>query len=290
MSGRLAGRKAIVTGANRGFGLDIATRFLAEGADVALGARDDALLQQQASALRARFPDRTVFARPLDVANEANCLAFVAAATEQLGAIDVLVNNAGIYGPMGNIEDIDWQAWVDAIHANLMGSVLMVRAVLPGMKASRRGAILQISGGGATNPMPKISAYAASKAAVVRFAESLALEVAEYDIDVNSIAPGALNTRLLDEVLEAGPDKVGRDFYERSLQQRDKGGVPLDKGSDLAVFLASDAARGITGKLISAMWDRYEDWPSHLQELNKSDVYTLRRITGRDRGAAWGDR
>ena len=290
MSPRLAGRKAIITGANRGFGLAIAAHYLAEGADVALGARDLGLLEIEAAALRERFPGRIVLARQLDVASEASCLDFVAASTAALGGIDVLVNNAGVYGPMGAIEDVDWAAWVEAIQVNLIGSVLMARAVLPAMKAQRRGTIIQVSGGGATNPMPNITAYAASKAAIVRFADSLALEVAAFGIDVNSIAPGALNTRLLDEVLAAGPGKVGEDFYARSLRQRDEGGVALDKGSELAVFLASEAGRGITGKLISAVWDRYADWPAHLEQLAGSDLYTLRRITGRDRGAPWGDR
>ena len=120
-------------------------------------------------------------------------------------------------------------------------------------------------------------------------AESLSLELKDFGIDVNSIAPGALNTRMLDEVIAAGPERVGKAFYERSLQQQRSGGVPLAKGAELAVFLASDAARGITGRLISAVWDRYEDWPMHLDELNTSDAYTLRRITGRDRGVKWGD-
>jgi 3-oxoacyl-[acyl-carrier protein] reductase len=158
------------------------------------------------------------------------------------------------------------------------------------MKERRRGCIIQVSGGGATNPLPGLSAYAASKAAVVRFAETLALEVKDFGISVNSIAPGALNTRLLDEVLAAGPDKVGRQFYERSLAQKRDGGVPLSKGAELAVFLASDTARGITGRLISAVWDHWQEWPNHLDTLAESDLYTLRRIVGRDRGENWGDR
>ena len=289
MSPRLAGRRTVITGANRGLGLAMAERFLAEGADVALGARDVQLLSESADRLRALFPQRIIVAKELDVTSEASCTAFVASAAGRLGTIDVLINNAGVYGPMGSVEDADMVAWASAIQTNLMGSVLMVRAVLPAMKAARRGAIIQVSGGGATNPLPNMSAYAASKAAVVRFAETLAIEVEPYGVTVNSIAPGALNTRLLDEVLEAGPQKVGQDFYERSVQQRESGGVPLSKGSDLAVFLASDAARGVTGKLISAVWDRYEDWPAHLKELSGTDLYTLRRITGRDRGAPWGD-
>jgi NAD(P)-dependent dehydrogenase (short-subunit alcohol dehydrogenase family) len=290
MSGKLADRRAIVTGANRGLGLDIARHYLAEGADVALGARDATLLREEVRRLQSKYPARRIFFEALDVTSEVGCVEFVAKASEALGDIDVLVNNAGIYGPMGPIEQVDWRQWVDAVSVNLLGSVLMTRAVVPRMKARRSGTIIQVSGGGATNPMPNITSYAASKAAVVRFAESIALELSDFGIDVNSIAPGALNTRLLTEVLAAGPDKVGREFYDRSLKQRETGGVPLEKGAELAVFLASRASRGITGKLISAIWDRYEAWPEHLKELNGSDVYALRRVTGRDRDLTWGDK
>jgi NAD(P)-dependent dehydrogenase (short-subunit alcohol dehydrogenase family) len=146
------------------------------------------------------------------------------------------------------------------------------------------------AGGGATNPLPGISAYAASKAAIVRFAETLAEETREYRIDVNAIAPGALNTRMLDEALAAGPDKVGRGFYERALKQKERGGAPLDKGAQLAVFLGSAASDGITGKLISAVWDPWETLPEHLDDLQHTDIYTLRRIVPQDRGIGWGDR
>lgn len=289
-TGVLAGRRAIITGANRGLGLAIAREFAAAGADLALGARADGLLEEEGKGLVAAFPERRIRWRRLDVASESDTLGFAEWAVDTLGGIDVLVNNAGVYGPMGDIADVDWAQWVDAIQINLMGSVLMARAVIGHMKQRGRGAIIQISGGGATNPLPGITAYAASKAAIVRFAESLALELKDFGIDVNAIAPGALNTRMLDEVIAAGPERVGKAFYQRSVEQREKGGVPLAKGAQLAVFLASDAARGITGRLISAVWDRYEDWPKHLDELGKSDAYTVRRLAGRDRGLDWGDR
>jgi NAD(P)-dependent dehydrogenase (short-subunit alcohol dehydrogenase family) len=124
----------------------------------------------------------------------------------------------------------------------------------------------------------------------VRYAETLAEEVRGTGIDVNSIAPGALNTRMLDEILQAGPAKVGQAFYDRSLRQKESGGAPLERGADLAVFLASPASDGITAKLISAVWDNWENWPEHLQKLSGSDAYTLRRIAGRDRGFNWGDK
>jgi len=145
-----------------------------------------------------------------------------------------------------------------------------------------------ISGGGATKPLPFLSAYAASKAAVVRFGETLAGELSESGIDVNSIAPGALNTRLLDEVLAAGPEKVGHSFYEAALRQQESGGTPLERGADLCVFLGSSESDGITGKLISAVWDPWPHLAAHREDLQKTDVYTLRRIVPGERGLSWG--
>jgi NAD(P)-dependent dehydrogenase (short-subunit alcohol dehydrogenase family) len=279
MSGKLEGRAAIVTGASQGLGLEIARAFEREGARVLACARDIGPIANE----------RGIDTAAADVSNEDDVKRLIDRALELFPQVHVLVNNAGIYGPKGPIEQIDWSEWVRAIQINLLGSVLMCRYLVPHMRKHRYGKIIQLSGGGATNPLPRISAYAASKAAVVRFAETLAEETREDRIDVNSIAPGPLNTRLLDEVLEAGPDAVGRDFYDRAVKQRSTGGAPLERGAALAVFLASAASDGITGKLLSAIWDPWEDLPKHAGDL-KSDVYTLRRIVPKDRGFSWGDR
>ena len=123
---------------------------------------------------------------------------------------------------------VDWGEWMRAIEINLYGSVLMCRAVSAVISEARRGKIVQLSGGGATNPLPRISAYAVSKAAIVRFVETLAEEVRDEHIDVNAIAPGALNTRMLDEVLEAGPRK-GRAGLLRTVPQAE--GIPAGRRS-----------------------------------------------------------
>jgi 3-oxoacyl-[acyl-carrier protein] reductase len=104
---------------------------------------------------------------------------------------------------------------------------------------------------------------------------------------VNAVAPGALNTRLLDEILDAGPGKVGSTFYEQSRAQKAQGGTPLERGASLCVFLASSASDGITGKLISAVWDPWEELATHLDDLRDSDIYTLRRIVPQERGKDW---
>jgi NAD(P)-dependent dehydrogenase (short-subunit alcohol dehydrogenase family) len=285
----LSGKAALITGANQGLGLEIARHYLDAGASVFICARDAELLAAAQEELVERAGDDTRVASAIaDVADAAQVDALVAAATERFPRLSILVNNAGIYGPKGPIEEVDWEAWTKAMEVNLYGSILPIRAILPQLRAQGGGKIVQLSGGGATSPLPGLSSYAASKAAIVRFAETLALELAADKIDVNSIAPGALNTRLLDEVLEAGPEAVGEDFYRRSLEQQKSGGTPLELGAELAVWLASPASDGITGRLLSAKWDPWRDLPEHSADL-ESDVYTLRRIVPADRGFGWGD-
>jgi NAD(P)-dependent dehydrogenase (short-subunit alcohol dehydrogenase family) len=287
---KLAGRNAIITGANQGLGLEIARTFVREGANVIICAREKVRLEDAHQHLKGfASPGQKVLAQVANVARDADTAALVGRAMHEMGSVHILVNNAGIYGPKGTIDEVDWNEWVHTIEVNLLGSVLMCRHVIPHMREQRYGKIIQLSGGGATNPLPRISAYAASKAGIIRFAETLAEEMREFHIDVNGIAPGSLNTRLLDEVLQAGPEKVGRSFYERAEKQKAEGGAPLDRGADLCVFLASSASDGITGKLISAIWDPWPELPEHTGDLD-GDVYTLRRIVPKDRGLEWGDR
>jgi 3-oxoacyl-[acyl-carrier protein] reductase len=286
----LQGRKILVTGASQGLGLAVAERCVAEGADVGICARSRDTLEAAAAKLRAAAgAGQRVWCATADVASQAQVDQLVADATRALGGLDGLVNNAGIYGPKGNIEDVDWAEWAKAIEINLNGTVLPCRAVLPDFRRRGSGKIVNLSGGGATAPLPGLSAYAASKAAVVRFTETLALELSGTKIDVNAVAPGALNTRLLDEVLAAGPQKVGQAFYDRSVKQKAQGGTPLETGASLCAFLLSPASDGITGRLLSAVWDPWADLPARREELMKSDIYTLRRIVPKDRGRDWGE-
>ena len=288
MTKSLAGRAALITGASQGLGEAIASAYVAAGADVFLCARDAGALETARARIAATAAEgQRVLSQAADVSNEADVRALSETALRELPHLQILVNNAGVYGPMGAIEEVDWSAWVKAIEVNLMGSVLMCRALLPHFKRRGGGKIIQLSGGGATAPLPRISAYAASKAAIVRFAETLAEEVRADRIDVNAVAPGALNTRLLDEVFDAGPERVGRDFYDRARKQQADGGAPLAKGAALCVFLASAESDGITGKLLSAVWDPWDRLPQHLADIEQSDVYTLRRIVPKDRGLPW---
>ncbi len=284
----LQGRVAIITGASQGLGFEIATQYVLAGASVVVCARDKADLVRATESLALKALSKSsVLSMTADVAQPADVDSLVKFALKNFERVDILVNNAGIYGPKGPIETIVWDDWVHAINVNLLGSVLMCRAVVPLMKNQGYGKIIQLSGGGATNPMPNLSSYAVAKAGVVRFVETLALELAKHNVDVNAIAPGALNTRMLDEAIDSGPEKIGKEFYEKALKQKASGGAGLERGAKLAVFLGSVDSDGISGKLISALWDPWEDLTQHKGDLVGSDIYALRRIVPEDRGQSW---
>ena len=288
MTRSLEKRAALVTGASQGLGLAIARAFVEAGSSVMLCARDLAMLESaRDELLPLAGAGQHVLIEAADVSKPDQVLRLATIACEALPGLQILVNNAGVYGPMGRLEDVEWIEWEAAVRVNLLGTALMCRAAVPRMRERGYGKILNLSGGGATGPLPRFSAYAASKAAVVRLTETLADELRDDHIDVNAVAPGALNTRLLDQVRAAGPEKVGREFHERAVKQRDEGGVPLEKGAALAAFLASAASDGITGRLLSAVWDDWERLPERRAELEKSDVFTLRRIVPKDRDLPW---
>jgi NAD(P)-dependent dehydrogenase (short-subunit alcohol dehydrogenase family) len=283
-------RAALVTGGSHGLGLAIAEALVAAGASVVISGRSkSALGDAQAHLAERAGAGQRVLSHAGDVSRAGDVDELVAVGVEAFAHLDIVVNNAGVYGPKGPIDEIDWLEWVRAIEINLLGSVLVARAVLPHLKRRGYGKLIQLSGGGATAPLPNLSAYAASKAAIVRFMETLAEEVRADKIDVNAIAPGALNTRLLDEVIAAGPERVGAPFYARAVEQQASGGTPLERGASLAVYLASPQSDGITGRLISAVWDPWPTLGEHREALAATDVYTLRRIVPDDRGLALGD-
>ncbi len=284
---KLKGLNAIITGGSQGLGKTIAEHYLREGANVTLCARNEKELTAARNDLVGKFPAQKVLSKVCDVSNETQVNDLVAFGLRELGPLQVLVLNAGVYGPMGPTESVDLNEWRRAIDINLFGVLLPSRAVIPHFKKAGSGKIVVLSGGGATNPLPNISSYAASKAAVVRLMETLAEELRSHHIDVNAIAPGALNTRFVDDVLAAGPDKVGAAFYEKNKVWKEKGATSLDLGAGLAVYLASAESNGITGKLISAQWDPWASLAAHREELSKSDIYCLRRIVPEDRGKKW---
>jgi NAD(P)-dependent dehydrogenase (short-subunit alcohol dehydrogenase family) len=271
----LAGETTIVTGGGRGIGEAVALEFARAGANLVLFARTRAEVERVAH--QAEKCGARAVALSGDVSRRSDTQRLAATARKRFGRIDVLVNAAGVYGPIGPLVENDMDEWARAIEINLLGTVFCLHAVMPHMIAQRKGVVVNFSGGGAVAPFPCFSAYGASKAAVVRLTETVAEEVKPYKVRINTIAPGAVNTRLLDQVLAAGK-RAGAEFYAKSLAQKSDGGTPPERAAELAVFLASPAAAGITGRLISAVWD---DWKSLPAQLDSSALFTLRRIDGR---------
>ena len=284
----LAGCGVIVTGGSQGLGFAIARAFVEAGADVLICARNPSELSVARDRLAAfGCTGQTVLAEPADISREADVARLVAAAAERLPGLDILVNNAGIVGPIGRTEDVDWPAWRHAVEVNLLGAALLCRAAIPHLRRRGRGKILFISAGGATSPDPAFSAYAASKGGMVAFAATLAEELRPDRIDVNCIAPGGLATRMNDEKLAAGSKNLGQAVHDQLLKRKQEGGAAPELAAGLVVLLASSATDGLTGKLISAVWDDWKRLPERLDALKKSDVYTLRRIMPKDRGFNW---
>ena len=284
---KLAGLNALITGGSQGLGRAIAETFVREGASVMLCARDAVMLETTRAELATiALPGQKVLARTCDVSSEQQVNALASAAISELGAVHVLVNNAGVYGPLGPTESVPLAEWTRAIEINLYGVLLPCRALIPHFKTAGRGKIIIISGGGATNPLPNISSYAASKAAVVRLMETLSEELKAHRIDVNAVAPGALKTRMMKKVLDAGPEKVGTAFYAKNVKWTEEGATPPALAANLCAYLASSESDGVTGRLISAQWDPWKTLHAHKDEFG--DIYTLRRIVPEDRGKKWG--
>lgn len=287
---KLAGKAFIITGAGRGLGRAIARCFAGEGASLVLNSRTASELAERANELTGiASPGQSITALAADLAASDTAEALVTHCLTQLGRLDGVVCNAGQIGPIGTFAQSQPEAWEAVFACNLFGHVRLCRKALPSMAKTGGGKLILLSGGGATSPLPGFTAYAASKAALVRFAETLSGETQKDGISVNAVAPGVLDTGMTQAALSAGPAVLGAAYVARLHTELARAETTLREAVELCLFLAGTESDGITGRLISARWDRWRDWPRHREALAQSDAYTLRRITGRDRGLDWGD-
>ncbi len=284
----LLGRVALVTGASRGLGRAIAEALWREGASLWMVARSAAGLDELASALAPRaLADQRVETLAADLADPAAPRHIAEQVVARFGRVDVLVNNAALIGPIGRLWESDEQAWDETLRVDLLAPVALCRAVVPGMIARGAGRIVNVSGGGASTPLPHFSAYATAKAALVRFSETLGRELDGSGVEVNCLGPGALDTDMHARIREAGPERAGADMHGLALEVARTGGASMERAAALCVFLASSRSRGISGRLLSAVWDPWTQLEHRVEELAASDVYTLRRIVPADRGKDW---
>jgi 3-oxoacyl-[acyl-carrier protein] reductase len=265
-------KSVLITGAGRGIGKRLAIGFAAEGARVGLLARSEAEIDL--AKLEIEQAGGTALRLRADVRNPDDIAHAVERMRTAYGALDVLICAAGVQGPIGPFLSAKPRVWNETVETNLIGVANACRAVLPPMMEKRSGKIILISGGGSAYSRPNFSAYAASKTAVVRFGETLADEVRDYNVQVNTIAPGAAYSHMTDEILQAGEARAGSKEIDDAERVRITGGIPPEKQIALALFLASERSNHISGKLIHVNdeWRRYE------QESMRPDLFTLRRV------------
>jgi NAD(P)-dependent dehydrogenase (short-subunit alcohol dehydrogenase family) len=196
----------------------------------------------------------------------------------RLGEVHGLVCAAAILDPVGPIGSYEAQDFRRTLEINLLGTLLAIQACLPGLRACK-GAIVTFGGGGATSPLPRFDAYAASKAALVRLTENIAAELAAEGVRANCVAPGFVATDIHQSTLAAGPELVGKSYYERTKTELQRGGVPVSEAAELVcMLLEDDPQAAFTGKLISAQWDDWRNPDFRLRLAREPDLATLRRI------------
>ena len=181
-----------------GLGGAIALAYAREGAKLALAARSESELEDAVGAVSELGAE--AIAVPTDVTRQEDTERLARAVVERFGRIDVLVNNAGISGPVGPMQGNDIADWVNTITVNVTGTFLVCRAVIPVMLEQSGGKIINLSGAGATNAWSNMSAYCSSKAAVVRLTEVLAQELDGQGITVNALGPGSVHTSMWDKM------------------------------------------------------------------------------------------
>lgn len=279
----------LITGASRGIGFEVAKSFLKLGANLIICSKNSEKIRssyQKLNKLKNNYQKVIYFT--VDISSEKEVKSLVKQSLKTFKNIDIIISNAGIYGPRGPIDKVCWKDWVDTLKVNLFGPIFLCREIIPYFKKRNSGKFIQLSGGGVAGPLPRISGYAISKISVVRFMENLSEEVKDFNININIVAPGAINTGMLKEIIAEGPKNIGKYYYKKALKQNKLGGSSVKKACDLILFLASGYSKEIKGKFLHALWDDWKDLTNYQIILKNSDIYTLKRITPKDRGFDWG--
>jgi len=261
---------AMITGAGRGIGKRIAIGFAKAGMRVGLVGRSHAELD--VTKLEIEHAGGNAHRFRADVRDYEQLSAAVDRMTAICGEVHVLIANAAVLGPIGPFAHHKPRDWQEVFETNVIGVMNACRKVLPHMIQARSGKIIVIADSSSSSPRPNFAPYSASKAAVVRFVESVAEEVRDHNVQVNCFSPGGAYTSMTDEILEADA-RAGWVEVEEAEQIRLTGGVPAERQIQMALFLASDRSNHLTGKLI----DVTDDWKKLERENTRPDAWTLRR-------------
>jgi NAD(P)-dependent dehydrogenase (short-subunit alcohol dehydrogenase family) len=250
-----SGKVVCITGASGGIGGAIAQAFAERGAFLSLIHREHAVAEN----LKAKGEKVLLFKG--DVADPSFVESMAAETMKKWDRIDIVINAAATLGPVGILSETDVEGWMRVLKTNLYGTYLMMHEVLPFMMAARKGKIINFSGGGGAYSYPRFTAYASTKAAIVRLTETVADEVASYGIQANVVAPGAVETDMLAKVRAAGGEV--------------KTVVSVEEPVKLVLFLASSFSDTVTGRFIHSRDDYWSFGPDLAKEL---DLYKLRRV------------
>jgi len=273
VAGELTGQVVIVTGGGRGIGKAIAEGFAAAGAAVAITGRSASHLEETVRGIREGGGRALAYAA--DVTDKAAVISLVEETERQLGPVDVLVNNAGIEGPLGPVWEIDTEAWKRCVEVNLIGPFICSQAVLPGMVARRRGRIINVGSGGGLWAVPYDTGYSTTKAALIRLTEGIAIECEPFNVYTWVIHPGVVHTGMSDYVMGT---EAGRKWLPAYSEALERGRTPVEWASELCLFLASGAADGLSGCFLSVN-DDYRALAARAKEIKEGDMYTLRLKT-----------
>ena len=266
---------AVVTGGGRGIGRMVATALAGSGAKVGLLARSGVELARTVDTIEAA--GGTAEAAVADVTDPTALAAAVADFQRDLGPIDLLVNNAGVSGPMGPLWEVDADAWWSTMDVNLRGVLLCSQLVLPTMVRRRQGRIINLGSQAGAHRWPLVSSYSVSKAAVTKLTENLAHETKRYGISVFSVHPGLLPIGMsVDVVGHEASTTYEADVQRWTRNELNQGrGAEPEQAVELIMRLAAGDADGLSGRHLS-VHDDLDAILAHLSEVRDRDLYVMR--------------
>jgi short-subunit dehydrogenase len=275
-----------VSGATGYIGLKITEHLASQGKDLLISARTENELQVLVKNFSNRYPNQNFsgFACDLTIPNSWDSVTHVF----KEFTVNQYINCSGIQGKLGPSSELSHEDMKNVFNVNLFSAIFFTNYFANRIEKSDKLSIIHFSGGGSTNFRPFFMSYSLSKTSLLRFVENFAAENSNQNIKINAIAPGVMPSKMQSEVI-GNHELLNTKDYAVSLKSLSNDYYDPKKVLSLCDFLLTDMSEGITGKTISAEWDNWAEWPKHLDELKNSDLFTLRRITGRDRGQEWSD-
>ena len=264
----------LITGGGSGIGAALAKELSLDTHSVIICGRTAHKLRKVAKI------NKNIYYFVCDVSDEENVIAFSDFVKGKFDYIDVIINCAGLQGAIGRFDQTDSKMWKKTFEINMFGVYLITKHFLPLLCRSNVKKIINFAGGGAFNAFPNYSAYAVSKAGVVRFSENIAVELTDLGVQVNCIAPGFVATDMHKATLNVGEKAAGKEYHEFTKSKLREGSVPIDVVVNCIKFLISESSNGLNGKTISASFDKWntETFRENIPQITKSDLYTMRRI------------